>query len=52
MAIPKPKKNEKSKDYIQRCMTDPTMIKEYKNTNQRLAICAKVYRDEQGTTKT
>ena len=28
-----------------RCITDPTMVKEFKNTDQRLAICAKVYRD-------
>jgi len=52
MPIPTPKKNEKRNDFIQRCMVDPVMIKEYKNIDQRLAICAKVYRDEQRTSKT
>ena len=45
MPIPKPKKNEDRNDFIQRCMIDPVMIKEFKNTDQRLAICAKVFRD-------
>ena len=45
MPIPTPKKNEKSNDFIQRCMIDPVMIKEFKNTDQRLAICSKVFRD-------
>ena len=45
MPIPKPKKNENRNDFIQRCMIDPVMIKEFKNTDQRLAICAKVFRD-------
>ena len=45
MPIPTPKKNEKRNDFIQRCMVGPVMIKEFKNTDQRLAICAKVYRD-------
>lgn len=45
MPIPKPKKNEKRNDFIQRCMIDPVMLKEFKNADQRLAICSKVYRD-------
>lgn len=45
MPIPTPKKNEKRNDFIQRCMIDPVMIKEFKNTDQRLAICSKVFRD-------
>lgn len=45
MPIPTPKKNEKRNEFIQRCITDPVMVKEFKNTDQRLAICAKVYRD-------
>lgn len=45
MPIPTPKKNEKRNDFIQRCMVDSTMINEFKNTNQRFAICSKVYRD-------
>ncbi len=45
MPIPTPKKNEERNDFIHRCMVDPVMIKEFKNTDQRLAICSKVYRD-------
>ena len=45
MPIPTPKKNEKRNDFIQRCMIDPVIIKEFKNTDQRLAICSKVFRD-------
>jgi hypothetical protein len=52
MPIPKPKKNEKRNDFIQRCMIDPIMIKEYKNADQRLAVCAKTYRNEQETSTT
>jgi hypothetical protein len=45
MPIPKPKKNEKRNEFMQRCMADPVMIREYKNTDQRLAICAKEFRN-------
>jgi hypothetical protein len=40
MPIPTPKRNEDRKQFMARCMADPIMIKEYKNTDQRLAICA------------
>jgi len=43
MPIPKPQKNEKQKDFMMRCMTDPIMRKEYKNTDQRLAVCITQY---------
>ena len=44
MPIPKPKKNEKPKDFISRCMSDDIMKKEYptktsKGKNQRYAVC-------------
>jgi len=39
MPIPKPKKDESKKDFISRCMGNPTMNEEYKNPNQRYAIC-------------
>ena len=45
MPIPTPNKNEKRNDFKQRCITDPTMVKEFKNANQRLAFCSKVFRD-------
>lgn len=39
MPLPKPKAKEKQSEFIQRCMTDNTMIIEYKENDQRLAIC-------------
>jgi hypothetical protein len=39
MPIPKPKYKEKKQDFIQRCMQDPVMNKEYKDVHQRLAVC-------------
>ena len=44
MPIPKPKKNEKQDKFIQRCISDPTMKKEYKNNQQRLAVCFSQWR--------
>ena len=39
MPIPKPNKNEKQSEFIQRCMSNLTMKKEFKNNSQRLAVC-------------
>lgn len=39
MPLPKPKAKEKQSAFIQRCMTDDTMIIEYRENDQRLAIC-------------
>lgn len=39
MPIPKPKKDEKKQDFIDRCMSDETMLKEYPDEKQRAAIC-------------
>lgn len=38
MPIPKPKANESKKDFIQRCMSNPTMVTEY-SKDKRTAIC-------------
>ena len=46
MPLPKPSKSEKQSEFIQRCMTDDVMVKEYPNKNQRLAICANIYRNK------
>jgi hypothetical protein len=40
MPIPKAKPREKRKAYIDRCMSDEVMQKEYPNEQQRLAVCA------------
>ena len=45
MPLPKPRKNEKQNDFIQRCITDEIMVKEYPNIQQRLAVCSVQYRD-------
>lgn len=39
MPIPKPHKEEKHDKFISRCMSDPVMVKEYKDIKQRYAIC-------------
>jgi HK97 family phage prohead protease len=39
MPIPKPKKNESHDDFIDRCMSDEVMVKEYDDSDQRLAVC-------------
>ena len=45
MPIPKPNPNEQKKEFIQRCMENETMVSEYKNTDQRLAVCSKSYEE-------
>lgn len=39
MPVPGKRKNENSSKFMSRCMSDPTMQKEYKNSEQRVAIC-------------
>lgn len=39
MPIPKPESNENKQKFLQRCMSDETMKKEYSNTQQRIAVC-------------
>ena len=39
--MPKPKKNEKKKDFMNRCI--PEVIKEGKKTNQAIAQCSSMY---------
>ena len=43
MPLPLVRPNEKRKDYMQRCMNDRVMIMEYKDANQRLAVCSNIY---------
>jgi hypothetical protein len=38
--MPIPKSKEKPEAFINRCMADAVMIKEYPNEKQRLAVCA------------
>jgi hypothetical protein len=46
MPIPRPELDEKMEDFIGRCMADETMVQEYPNERQRLAICAVQWRDK------
>lgn len=39
MPLPKPKPNEKQSEFITRCMSDGSMVIEYKEQDQRLAVC-------------
>ena len=39
MPIPKPNNNESNKDFIARCMGNPSMNEDYKDPGQRYAIC-------------
>lgn len=39
MPIPSPKENEDRNKFMTRCMSDPTMKKEYKDNQQRVAVC-------------
>lgn len=39
MPLPKPKSGEKQKEFIRRCMGEPTMISEFPKTDQRFAVC-------------
>ena len=45
MPLPKPKASEKQKDFMLRCMSNPTMNKEYPRQDQRLAVCYTKWRD-------
>jgi hypothetical protein len=39
MPLPKPKSKEKQSEFITRCMPDGTMMIEYREKDQRLAVC-------------
>jgi hypothetical protein len=45
MPIPKPRKDESKKDFVQRCMTNDTMTFEYEDIDQRLAVCSTTYEE-------
>lgn len=39
MPIPKPKPKEKKEEFINRCMSDSTMVNDYPDEKQRYAVC-------------
>lgn len=46
MPLPKPKSGEKQKEFIQRCVTDNTMTKEFPQTDQRVAVCYQQWKEK------
>jgi HK97 family phage prohead protease len=45
MPMPKPKEGETEDDFIGRCMSDETMMTDYPDKDQRLAVCYKQWED-------
>jgi len=43
MPLPKPKPEEKKPDFLSRCMSNPTMNREYNKREQRFAVCQTQY---------
>jgi uncharacterized protein len=51
MPIPKPGKNESKKKFMDRCLSDETMNKEYPDNDQRYAICESQWEDKKSESK-
>lgn len=39
MPLPKPKKDEEKEEFMERCMSSEVMKKEFKDKDQRYAVC-------------
>lgn len=50
MPIPKPRPYERMNDFMQRCMSDEKMVKEYES-GQRAAICRSAFEEKLATDK-
>ena len=44
MPIPEPNKGEQRADFMNRCMSDGVMTREYQDIEQRAAICSRQFR--------
>jgi len=51
MPLPLPKKNEKQKAFVARCMNDSITKKEHPDTKQRVAVCFSQWRKSQKSEK-
>jgi len=51
MPIPKPNPKETRSEFISRCTQDDTMIGEYPDSSQRLAVCYTSWTEEAKKTK-
>ena len=47
MPLPKPEDDEKEDEFIARCMSNDTMVEDYSDEEQRLAICFSQWRKEE-----
>lgn len=45
MPIPSPNKGENKHDFIQKCMSDDVMNKEFNDQKQRYAVCLQKWED-------
>lgn len=48
MPLPKPKSGEAKNKFMDRCMANPTMNKEYSDNDQRYAICQSLWKQKRG----
>lgn len=46
MPLPKPKDGETQEEWIDRCMSNAAMMKEFPDDDQRLAVCSQKWKDE------
>lgn len=46
MPIPKPKEGETQKEFMERCLANPTMIEEFPDMEQRAGVCFTTWRDK------
>jgi HK97 family phage prohead protease len=46
MPLPKPKKDEEKDKFLSRCMGDKVMNEEYKDSDQRYAVCNSIWTDK------
>jgi len=44
MPLPKPSKKETEQEFINRCMGDDMMLKDFKDQKQRVAVCYSQYK--------
>ncbi len=44
MPLPTPEKNQEEDSFMQDCMGDPTMNKDFKDQKQRAAVCYRQFR--------
>lgn len=44
MPLPNPNKNEEKNKFISRCMSDENIQKDFKNNDQRVAVCFSLFK--------